>query len=299
MDLAPLLRCPECGSRVVLDEGASCLACGRKYARRSSVLRFVPSTTYADSFGFQWKRHEKTQLDPRPNGLSERMLREGLGLSPDQIEGRTILDAGCGAGRYSEVLSRWGGRIVSMDLSEAVEACHNNLSSRGVLVIQGDIYRPPLADQSFDCIVSVGVLDHTPDPGGAFDRLVRLLKPGGRIGFWVYHAYHDDTLRMKLAEALRRLTPRLPVRVLYCLCHLAVPWYYLNRVPVVRSLTGRLWHASDHPQWRWRVLDTFDWYSPRYQSHHTYAEVWNWFHKNGLTDIRPFDPPVAMTGRKP
>jgi SAM-dependent methyltransferase len=227
------------------------------------------------------------------------MLRESLGLSPEQIEGRSILDAGCGAGRYSDVLARWGGRVVSMDLSDAVEACHSNLGARGVLVIQGDIFNPPLADGSFDCIVSIGVLDHTPNPKAAFDRLVRLLKPGGVIGFWVYHAYNDDSVRMKLARTLRRFTPYLPPRLLYALCHLAVPWYYLNRVPVLRSLTGRLWHSSDHPQWRWRVLDTFDWYSPRYLSHHTHLEVWDWFRQNGLTDIRPLDPPVAMTGRKP
>jgi SAM-dependent methyltransferase len=226
------------------------------------------------------------------------MLVEGMGLSRSQIEGRTVLDAGCGAGRYSEVLSRWGGRVVSMDLSDAVEACHRNLAPRDVFVVQGDIFHPPLADESFDIIISVGVLDHTPDPKAAFKRLARLLRPGGSIGIWVYHAYHDDTTRMKVAQVFRRLSRRLPGPALYALCHVAVPWYYLNQVPLLRSLTGRLWHCSDHPQWQWRVLDTFDWYSPRYQSHHTYSEVWNWFEQSNLTDIRTSEPPVAMTGRR-
>jgi len=105
-----------------------------------------------------------------------------------------------------------------MDLSLAVEACYQNLFHRGnVMVVQADIFNSPFELESFDVIVSIGVLHHTPDPRLAFRSLVGLLKPGGLIGIWVYHAYHDDTLRMKLSQFYRRFA---------CCIHSVTPQFH-------------------------------------------------------------------------
>jgi hypothetical protein len=48
-----------------------------------------------------------------------------------------------------------------------------------------------------------------------------------------------------------------------------------------------------------RVLDTFDWYSPRYQSKHTYEQVFRWFESCGLEDLHVAETPIAVRGRKP
>jgi hypothetical protein len=55
---------------------------------------------------------------------------------------------------------------------------------------------------------------------------------------------------------------------------------------------------SLHPDWRWRWLDTFDWYTPRYQWKFLYPEVHRWFREVGFDDVRVFDPPIAMRGNK-
>lgn len=261
------------------------------------VLRFVDSERYTRSFGFQWNKHRRTQYDVGPMGASETFLR-GLGLTPNSVSGRTVLDAGCGAGRYSEVLARWGGRVIAMDLSSAVDACHENLGPRGVTVVQADLTRPPVAPESLDIVMSVGVLHHTPEARTSFAQLARLVKPGGLMAVWLYDAYGDQTTRMKLSMLLRRVTRRLPPRFLYALCHLSVPWYHLNRTPVVRHVSARLWHISEHPWWRWRVLDTFDWYSPAFQSHHRYPEVAAWFAECGFAGVTVAEPPVAVLGAK-
>jgi SAM-dependent methyltransferase len=244
--LLSLLRCPFCkGLLNSRSEALGCSTCGNTYPIIRGIPRFVGDESYSRNFGFQWRLHQRTQLDPRPGGASERFLRESLGLSPESIREKRVLDAGCGAGRYAEVLSRWGGNVVAMDLSLAVEACYRNLGDReNVTVVQADIFNPPFEPESFDVIVSIGVLHHTPDPRQAFRSLVGLLKPGGLIGIWVYHAYHDDTLRMKLSQFYRRWTRRMPLRVLYALCHLAIPWYYLNRTPLIRTISGRFWILS-------------------------------------------------------
>jgi hypothetical protein len=49
----------------------------------------------------------------------------------------------------------------------------------------------------------------------------------------------------------------------------------------------------------WRVLDTFDWYSPWYQSKHSYEEVFRWFESCGLEDLRVEREPISVNGRRP
>ena len=55
---------------------------------------------------------------------------------------------------------------------------------------------------------------------------------------------------------------------------------------------------SLHQDWRWRWLDTFDWYSPRYQWKFLYPEVVRWFRTNGFRHVELFDGPIRMRGVK-
>jgi hypothetical protein len=57
--------------------------------------------------------------------------------------------------------------------------------------------------------------------------------------------------------------------------------------------------VNRNPNPQWRVLDTFDWYSPRYQSKHTYEEVFRWFESCGMQDLRVVEVPISVQGRKP
>ena len=82
----------------------------------------MASDTYVGSFSFEWNRHRKTQLDDATSRESEETFREKSGLRPEDIAGRLVLDVGCGMGRFADVVSRWGGRVVGVDLSLAVEA---------------------------------------------------------------------------------------------------------------------------------------------------------------------------------
>jgi SAM-dependent methyltransferase len=290
------LACPDC--KLSLDRSLHCGSCDATFSVIRGIPRFVDSEHYVGNFGFQWNKHKTTQFDDDEHKPSETFLRM-IGVTPEKVAGKRVLDAGCGAGRYSEVVNRWGADVTGLDLSSAVEASHENLASRGVKVLQGDILNPPLQKETFDLIFSVGVLHHTPDTKAAFQALVPLLKPGGEIVIWLYDAYNDQSVRMKLSMLYRKITWRMPTSVLYTISYLAVPYYYLNRIPLVGSVTGRLWHTAEHKDWRWRVLDTHDWYSPKYHWHHTYTEVWKWFEESGLVDLRISEPPVTVAGSKP
>jgi SAM-dependent methyltransferase len=305
--LLSLLSC-KCGGKFVpepplsagaaeIGEGFLSCACGARIPVCSGIPRFVPADFEVESFSFQWLKHRRTQLDRKDSKESEETFFPKTLFRPGELQGKTVLDAGCGMGRFLDVVSKHGAVSVGVDLSFAVEAAHENLGDRrNVHILQADLRELPFADASFDFIYSIGVLHHTPDCRASFLSLVRLLKPGGKISIWLYHR---EAYRFSMSERYRRLTTRLPPRFLYALCHVAVPYYYLTRIPKLGDRFYNLLPVSKHPNWRCRILDTFDWYSPKYQSKHTFPEVYGWFRDAGLIDIEIAEPAVTVRGRKP
>ncbi len=146
------------------------------------MLRVDQSRTKS-AYGLQWNKFRI--IRPEEDRAT---FRNRTGLSPADLEGKDILDAGCGMGRYLRIAAESSARlIVGLDLSEAVIAARELTIERPkIAVVRGDLLRLPFAPATFDQIYSLGVLDHTPNPRQAFLELARLLKPGGRIAIWVY-----------------------------------------------------------------------------------------------------------------
>ena len=301
LDLSELLVCVRCGAPLPPETtwestGTRCSGCGTAVPVIRGIPRFVTSDAYTASFSFEWNRHRKTQLDDASSRESEETFRAKTGLYPEEVAGRLVLDVGCGMGRFADVVSRWGGRVIGIDLSLAVEAAHANLGGREtVRILQADLFHLPFRPETFDIVYSLGVLHHTPDCERAFKTLIRLVRPGGRVCVWVY-GYLGAWARV--ARIYRRMTVRMPPRLLHALCHFAIPWYHVCRLPLVGGLFFTLVPTAEHQKPAWRVLDTFDWYSPQYQSLHTFPEVYRWFTSEGLTDIQLLDSPVALSGRR-
>lgn len=292
-----LFACPECGSEFKL--AGESLICPRDhtYPIVDGIPRFVDSELYAGNFGFEWTLHASTQLDTSRSDESERTFRAKTGFTPEELRGKTVLDVGCGMGRFSDVASRWGANVVAIDLSRAVESAQRNIGGRpNVTIAQANVFALPFREQSFDYIFSIGVLHHTPDTKAAFDRLPNLLRPGGKIAIWLYEKHR---LKWGFSDFYRLFTPKLPKRFLHAVSYLAVPLYYAYKIPVLGLAIHWVLPAGDHPKARWRVLDTFDWYSPTYQWKHTYPEVRGWFNDRGLVDVSELDVPVAVQGRRP
>jgi SAM-dependent methyltransferase len=304
-DLQELVVCPECHKRLTQDAtGFACTGCGAKFPIVRGIPRFVASEDYVGNFGFEWTTHSRTQLDSQEDQTSEKQFRENTRIDPEELRGKLVLDAGCGMGRYAEVASRHGARVIGMDLSRAVESARLNLAGReNVQILQANLLKLPFPDQTFDFIYSIGVLHHTPSCETTFRGLVRLLKPGGTIVIWLYQGYNRTSYR--LSDLYRKITTRLPNRLLHSLCYVSVPLYYVD-VALNKMYLGPLAQVvrialpiSHHPDWRWRVLDTFDWYSPKYQSKHTYEEVFQWYESEGLVNNRVMTFPVGVSGQKP
>jgi len=305
-ELLALLRCVTCGSGLLLrGQGFSCPGCGQVFSERNGVVSFVEPQNYADSFGFQWKRYARTQLDHDEVRDSERHFRMTTGLTPDDLRGRLVLDVGCGMGRFAEVATRWGARVVGIDLSAAAEVAAQNLAHREFVALRADVFKLPFASESFDYIYSIGVLHHTPDCERAVKALPRYLKPGGTMAVWLYSGYNSW---YRFSDLYRRFTTRVPPSLLHGFLRRAVPFFYhldrgLREIPLVgRPLAGLIHHVfpvNRNQNADARILDTFDWYSPKYQSKHTYEQVFQWLRSCNLEDFQVADIPIAVRGRKP
>lgn len=295
------LKCVRCGAVGLQHNGGSwkCEGCAAQFPVLAQVPRFVSEELYSESFGFQWNRFARTQLDSATGTTRSRdTFIQKTGWSLDDLQGARVLDAGCGMGRFAEVCADAGAEVHAVDLSTAVEAASQNLERRSdVRTYQADIMNLPFPNESFDFIYSIGVLHHTPDTKAAFLRLQPLLKPGGAIAIWVY----STQLRARYlgGEMLRRITTRLSKRWLLGMSRIAIPLYYVHRIPMLGVATSMCLPTSMDSDPRWRWLDTFDWYSPKYQWKHTYAEVEAWFREAGLTQIQRGQFPVTVRGIRP
>lgn len=297
--LQELLADPRSGERLRLDDTGAHTG-ERLLARRArGALRFVDSDSYAQSFGREWNWFAQTQLDRPGEGRTEsrETFAAKTGWQPSDLEGKTVLDVGCGMGRFAEVASSWGANVLGVDLSAAVDAAQGNLGGRpNAAFIQADVFDLPLREEAFDLIYSIGVLHHTPDTRKAFLRLPRLLKPGGRIVIWVYTS--ERRIGYAASDLLRRLTTKMDEQRLLRLCRVAGPLGAVYRTRPGRLLSPLL-PVSHHPDPEWRVLDTFDWYAPKYQWKHDWPEVEGWFREAGLEEIRRHEVAVAVSGRRP
>lgn len=297
--LLPLLRCPSCRGDLRRDEDVLRCGCGASHPIVRGVPRFVPDDAYVGSFSFEWNTHDRTQLDSaRGDTMSRDTLHEKTGLDAAQLRGKLVLDAGAGTGRFSEVMADMGARVVGVDLSLAVEAAHRNLGHRDdVLIAQADIGRLPFGPETFDVIVSIGVLHHTPDTRRHFEALVPLLKRGGTIAIWVYPDEGDYRIRNQWIP----WTNKIPPRLFYEWCRWFVPFLHRRRGSRLQGLAARLFPYSQQSYGLENdILDVFDGYSPRYHGTHSPAEVIGWFEAAGLVDVREAGPVrTSVRGRRP
>jgi SAM-dependent methyltransferase len=287
-ELLALLRCPKCRATLELRETASalhCQGCAASYPISGGVPRLA-GEPYVASFGRQWNRYDVARDEE-----DEMTFAVKTGVAPRDLAGKLVLDAGCGGGRYARLAGRFGAQVVGVDLSAAVEKAASLCADLPcVAIAQADLLDLPLAERAFDLVFSIGVLHHSPDPRGAFAQVAARVKPGGRLAVWLYR--RNTPPQEWLNSALRAATTHLPARVLEPIC---VGLGVLGSVPGLKQTLNKVANFSNHPDWTLRVCDNFDWYAPRYQSHHTVAELESWFRAEGFDDIRVLPP--AKSGR--
>ena len=311
--LLDLLCCPNCQGELRLESAGSvngdapsgnfeCARCQARYPVQNGVPRFVSANGQDDQFGFQWNRFRRTQLDSSSGlPISRQRFFNQAGWPAEELQGKLVLDVGCGAGRFAEVALAAGARVVAVDFSSAADACLENLgpcSSLGIL--QADLYHLPLKPNSFDFVYCFGVLQHTPDVKAAFLAVVGQCKSGGRIAVDVYPKSLSNAVNPKYW--LRPLTRRMPLARLLAAVRRMVPVLLplsirVGRIPLIGRKLRHLVPVANYDgvyplspaQLReWALLDTFDMLAPRYDQPQSLHTVRSWFAEAGLEAVEVF-----------
>ncbi len=248
-------------------------AAGDRIAIVRGIPRFVPSDDYAEAFGLQWNLHAHTQLDSHTGAhLSQVRLERCLGMPLSKLKGLRVLEAGCGAGRFTELLVRAGAFVHAVDLSVAVDANRRNVGERpNYVVAQADIRALPFSPASFDIVLCLGVLQHTPSPEASIALLWNMVAPGGMLAIdhYTWTLSRATKLAMLYRVALKRLPPRRAKAVTDSLVNLFFPLHWaVRRMRPLQMILSRvspcLAYCHVHPELTreqhedWCRLDTFD-----------------------------------------
>jgi 2-polyprenyl-3-methyl-5-hydroxy-6-metoxy-1,4-benzoquinol methylase len=307
MHLPPQLRCKD--HQQPLTEAGSDLTCGSGCIIPivNGIPRFVSSTNYASAFGRQWNKFRKTQLDSHTGTtISRDRLERCLGGSLDVIRERSVLEVGCGAGRFTEVMLKAGARVFACDLSSAVEANYENckqIAGTNYFVCQADALKLPVAPGSFDFVVCLGVIQHTPSPEQTIAALARYVRPGGTLAIDHYPPDYPLTRSRAITrKLLLKMPPRIAHHLALTLARVLVPIHRLtwnNRRGVWRV---RRWLAKYSPLVdyygvfsitpellaEWAILDTHDTLTDYYKHLRSTQQIAECIRSCGLVDVEAY-----------
>jgi SAM-dependent methyltransferase len=304
------LACPNCAATLSLVSVRSeqdghvmeaTLACSAGTCR-FSVTRGVPvlvphdvdplMTETAARFAEEWTRW---------TDLRDYYERQFLGwISPvtrADFFGRVIFEGGCGKGRHTNLVAKFGARaVVAIDLGEsAFIAFENTRHLENAHIVLGDLTHPPVRPV-FDLALSVGVVHHLPDPAAGTRSLASAVCEGGRMVIWVYGRENNEWI-VRLVDPIRNaITSKIPYRALKALSALpsAMIWGAIKllyrRGPggaAPRHLPYAEYFSSMHDfpfdELQWIVFDQLVTPVAHYSSR---AEVQGWFQSPIFRDLQ-------------
>lgn len=267
---------------------------------KKGIPRFVLNEEYTASFGSQWTRYKITQLDSYTGTeISKKRLLRCLGEIYGSLSFKLVLEAGCGAGRFTEHLLKRDAFLMSVDMSSAVEINQENFPTNDMhQIIQADITDLPFADSQFDVVLCLGVVQHTPNPEATIEALYRQVKPDGYLVFdhYTYNLSHWAKTAGLFRFFLKRASPKKAIKVTELLVRIFFPlhracknnWFLqaiLSRLSPVLTYYHTLPELSDRMQHEWAQLDTHDSLTDYYKHFRTRSQIENYLVTLGASEI--------------
>ena len=127
-------------------------------------------------------------------------------LLTEDINGKLLLDAGCGTGWFSQRAFERGAIVTSMDLGDnLLNETAKKCNSKRVI---GSVLEIPFENNSFDIIISSEVIEHVPNPLVAIKEMYRVLKPGGTLilttpnKIWYFAIWIANTFKLRPYQGL-------------------------------------------------------------------------------------------------
>jgi SAM-dependent methyltransferase len=308
------LRAPVTGERLARESDRLVTSSGQSYPIINGIPRFVGSEDYAADFGAQWKRFPKTQLDSYTEApLSHDRLARCFQGELAKVSGRRVLEAGSGAGRFTEVLLNHGAILDTFDMSTAVEANALNNGGKSFTLVQADIRHMPFEPNSYDYVVCLGVLQHTPDTEESIAKLWEMVRPGGRL---VIDHYDWNRWRLPwpigdVSKVYRQYMLRLPRSKRWAAVKRHVDFWFplywryrdnrwalriLSRLGGINFYYGGLPLRGRDEFYEWSLLDTHDAMTDYYKRYRTRGSIRRTLERLGATDITVTQGSLGIEG---
>jgi len=295
--LLDIIVCPECGKKFkcrvrkregkeIIDGTLSC-SCGASFPIVRGIPRILPKEISKDKaetasrFFFEWRTF---------SGMEKAYEKQFLGfiyppVRPGFFRGKLVLDAGCGMGRHAVFASKWGAKVVGIDIGNSVDIAYENTKKLpNVHILQADIYHLPFKKE-FDFAYSIGVLHHLPEPEKGFRKLLAVLKPKGSIFAWVYGREGNQILKI-LDPVRKNITSKCPLWFVYALSGMMMVFLY----PLIKAskLSGNkdsFFRYLSGFNFRQNHSILFDQLLPPVANYYKKEEFERWFKNAGLKNI--------------
>jgi 2-polyprenyl-3-methyl-5-hydroxy-6-metoxy-1,4-benzoquinol methylase len=279
-----------------------CRSCQRQFPIKEGVARFLQILSQDEQqvrrgFNVAYEHYRDSRYLHFTPALIEQWL-ENVNLPGDFFQGKLVLDAGCGSGRWSYAMALLGATVVAVDLTDSgVAAAHAATAAmNNVVVLQASLFQLPFRPESFDFVVSWGVMHHTPNTKAAFGRVAPMAKRGGTFYVMVYEKHNP--WKFVWTDMIRRVLHRFPEHRRYELCRYLIIknqrlYLFLQRYIICAPypLSGDPLEVSTFH------YGLYDAYTPMYNFLHTRAEVTLWFEEHKFREIT-LTKPVRFTDKR-
>lgn len=264
-----------------------------------------------EEFGDEWLKFHEHDDDLVKKGGEEYFDI----LTDEMINSNTyVLDVGCGTARWTKYLAPKVGFIEAVDPSDAIFAADKLLAKvPNVRLSKASIETLPFADETFDFVMSIGVLHHIPNTRQALIDCVKKVKKGGY--FFVYLYYNLDTrgpfykILFYSSDAIRKIVSPLPGKIKHFICDILAVAFYMPfillgrffKVLGFKDLAKRMpLHGYQNRSFFMIRNDALDRFGTRLEQRFSKEQVIEMMQLAGLTDIiiSPGIPFYHAVGKK-
>lgn len=289
-----ILCCPKCKQALtlmekevvkdeVIDGVLDCSSCQSSFKIMNGVPRMIVDLggrrELAESWGFQWDKttEKKFEIDTLYGKTKEEELNDFfhfLDITPDDLKGKLILDAGCGNGRLTKALGKYGAEVFGIEIASSIEKLYEYCRPyKNVNIVQADILNLPFKKATFDYVWGKLVICYVQETEYAFKNLSKLVKSYGKL----FIAVPDKTnlpFTVKLRDFLK-VSHKIPRKSLFYLSWCLAPSLSLAKRVLKKRRTSL----------RTNAFFLFNAMQPEFFTRHTEEEVIGWFRKGNFCDI--------------
>ena len=250
-----------------------------------------------DSFGEEWSKFnyfDESEIENIGNEYFDI-------VDFSKFDGHSsALDVGCGSGRWSIYLSSKFTNVYAMDPSKAIYAAANLTKDiPGIHLIKASAENIPFEDETFDLVISLGVLHHIPDTQKALNSIVKKVNKGGQCLIYLYYALDNRSFFYKMifytSSFFRFFISKSPSFLKKIICDLIAIFVYLPFIllsKLVKTVLGEKWGnkipLSYYSNKSFNVIrnDSLDRFGTPLEQRFSKVKIEEMMRKSGLHDIK-------------